>query len=141
MLIDVPRVISAEMMKTLMEMGHGDEIVIADGNFPAASCAKKLIKADGHNVPELLEAILKYFPLDQYVKCPICLMSANPGKEITPKIWNKYKTIIKKHNDEFNDFEFMERFDFYERAKDSFAIIATSEPALYGNIIIKKGVI
>jgi len=128
-------------MKVLMEMGHGDEIVLADGNFPAASVAQRLIRYDGHNVPRLLEAILKLFPLDVYVDRPIALMSVVPGDKTKPTIWEKYRSIINESGEKFSDFEFIERFAFYERAKNAYAIVATSEKALYANIILKKGII
>ena len=141
MLKHVPNILSPELLKILMEMGHGDEIVIADGNFPAASIAQKLVRLDGHNVPEVLEAILKFFPLDTYVEKPVGLMEVVPGDNINPAIWNEYRKIIKDSKEPFIEFEFIERFEFYERAKKSYAVIATSETALYANIILKKGVV
>lgn len=140
MLKGIPAILTPELLKILMEMGHGDEIVIADGNFPAATCAKRLIRADGHNVPELLDAILKFFPLDQYVKEPVGLMAVVPGDPTKPVIWDKYKEIIAKYEPN-TKIESIERFAFYDRAKNAFAVIATSEFALYANIILKKGVI
>lgn len=124
-----------------MEMGHGDELIIADGNFPAASVAQRLIRLDGHNVPEVLKAILKFFPLDTYVEKPVGLMAVVPGDNIKPDIWKEYRKIIKESKEPFIEFEFIERFEFYEKAKNSYAVIATSESALYANIILKKGVV
>jgi L-fucose mutarotase len=121
-----------------MEMGHGDELVIADGNFPAASIAQKLIRLDGHNVPEVLEAVLKFFPLDIYVKSPVGLMEVVPGDNVKPVIWEEYRKIIIESKEPFKEFEHIERFAFYERAKKAYAVIATSESALYANIILKK---
>jgi L-fucose mutarotase len=141
MLKGIPPIISPELMKTILEMGHGDDFVLADGNFPAVSCAQRLIRADGHNVPELLDAILQFFPLDQYVKQPVGLMAVVPGDPTKPTIWEEYKAIVSKHDPRAADFEFIERFAFYERAKTAFAIVATSEKALYANIILKKGVV
>jgi L-fucose mutarotase len=141
MLKGVPNIISPELLKILMEMGHGDEIVLADGNFPAASVARRLVRADGHNIPELLEAILKFFPLDTYVDSAVALMAVVPGDNVKPTIWEKYRGIIKKSGEEFKDFEMVERFAFYERAAKAYAVIATSEAALYANVILKKGVI
>ena len=141
MLKGVPNIISPELMKILMEMGHGDEIVLADGNFPAASVARRLVRADGHNIPELLEAILKFFPLDTYVDSAVALMAVVPGDSVKPTIWEKYREIIKKSGEKFEDFEMVERFAFYERATKAYAVVATSEAALYANIILKKGVI
>ena len=141
MLKNIPVVISPELMKILMEMGHGDEIVLADGNFPSASIAQRLIRCDGHGVPEILEAVLKFLPLDIYVDCPVALMSVVPGDKTKPTIWQDYRKIIKGSGEKFSDFEFVERFAFYERAKKAYAVVATSEKALYANVILKKGVI
>lgn len=141
MLKGIPSILSPELLKVLMEMGHGDTIVIADGNFPAASCAKKLIRLDGHNVPDILEAILKLFPLDTYSDKPVKLMSVLPGDTVVPTIWDTYENIIKSNFHKFTSFEFIERFDFYDKAKEAYAIISTSEKALYANIILTKGVI
>ncbi len=141
MLKDIPDVISPELMYVLMEMGHGDEIVLADGNFPAANVAQRLIRCDGHGVPEILEAVLKFFPLDIYVEQPVALMSVVPGDKTKPTIWEDYRRIIKASGEKFSDFEFVERFAFYDRAHDAYTVVATSEKALYANIILKKGVI
>jgi L-fucose mutarotase len=141
MLKNIPAVISPEFMKILMEMGHGDEIVLADGNFPAASIAQRLIRCDGHGVPEILKAVLQFFPLDQYVDYPVALMSVVPGDKTKPTIWQEYRKIIKASGEKFSDFEFVERFAFYERAKKAYAVVASSEKALYANIILKKGVL
>ena len=141
MLKNIPEVISPELMKALMEMGHGDEIVLADGNFPAASVANKLIRCDGHGIGEILEAVLKFFPFDQYVDQPVALMAVVPGDKTKPTIWEEYRKIIKASGEKFSDFEFVERFAFYERAKKAYAVVASSEKALYANIILKKGVL
>ena len=141
MLKNIPEVISPELMKVLMEMGHDDEIVIADGNFPAASMSQRLIRCEGHGVCEILEAILKFLPLDQYVKYPVALMAVVPGDKVKPTIWEEYRKIIKASGEKFTDFEFVERFAFYDRAKKAYAVIASGEKALYANIILKKGVL
>lgn len=141
MLKGIPKIISPDLIKILMEMGHTDEIIIADGNFPAATCAKRLVRYDGYDIPDLLDAILKFFPLDTYVEYPVSLMAIVPGDPYKPTIWEKYREIIKKNNSNFKDFEMVEKFDFYERTKKAFAVVATSEAALYANIILKKGVI
>ena len=141
MLKGIPAILSPELLKILMEMGHGDEIVIADGNFPAASVASRLIRCDGHGVPEILEAVLKFFPLDGYVDSPVALMQKVEGDKTETPIWDIYKCIVGKNEPVHNRFEFMERFTFYERAKKAYAVIATGEKALYANIIIKKGVV
>jgi L-fucose mutarotase len=141
MLKGIPNILSPELLKILMEMGHGDEIVLADGNFPAASNAQRLIRSDGHNVPDLLESILQLFPLDTFVKQPVSLMDIVPGDNYIPEIWNVYKQIVNKYDSHFTDFEMVERFEFYVRAKKAYAIVATGEMARYANIILKKGII
>jgi len=139
MLKNIPHILSPELIKILMEMGHGDEIVIADGNFPAASTANRLVRADGHGVPVLLDAILKVFPLDTYVENPVILMSVVPGDQTETPIWDEYRTIITASGEPFEEFGWIDRFAFYDRAQKAYAIIATSEPALYANVILKKG--
>jgi len=141
MLKNIPKILSPELIKILMEMGHGDELVIADGNFPAASVAQRLVRLDGHNVPEVLKAILELFPLDTYAEKPVGLMAVIPGDNIKPVIWEDYRNIINKSKEPFKDFDYIERFAFYDRAKKAYAVVATSESALYANIILKKGVI
>ncbi|NLO99430.1 MAG: L-fucose mutarotase [Clostridiaceae bacterium] len=141
MLKGIPSIIPPELLKILMEMGHGDEIVISDGNFPAASIAQRLVRCDGHGIPEILDAVLKFFPLDPYVEAPVMLMQVVPGDPVETPIWDVYKEIVKKHEPENNKFENIERFAFYERAKKAYAVVATGEKALYANIILKKGVV
>ena len=141
MLKGIPAIISPELLKIMMEMGHGDEIVLADGNFPAASNAMRLVRCDGHGIPELLDAVLKFLPLDIYVEKSVALMELVPGDDYDPVIWDKYEKIVEKQAPEHNDFQHVERFAFYERAKNAYAIVATGEQALYANIILKKGVV
>jgi L-fucose mutarotase len=138
MLKGIPSFISPKRLKVLMEMGHSDEIVIADGNFPAASVTQWLIRSDGNNVPELLDAILKFFPLDTFVDHLAALMDVLPGDMYKPVIWDEYREIISRHDETFTDFELVERFVFYDRAEEAYAVIATSEMARYANIILKK---
>ena len=137
----IPSILSPELLKILMEMGHGDEIVIADGNFPAASIAQRLIRLDGHVIPDILDAMLKLFPLDTYVEKPVGLMAITPGDPYKPVIWDEYRRIVVESKEPFKDFEYIERFAFYERAKKAYAVIATGESALYANMILKKGVV
>lgn len=141
MLKGIPSILSPELLKILMEMGHGDEIVIGDGNFPAASHAQRLVRCDGHGVPEVLEAVLKFFPLDTFVDKPVALMEKVPGDNYEPVIWETYKSIVRSFDERAADFEYVERFQFYERTKKAYAVIATGETARYANIILKKGII
>lgn len=141
MLKIISPLLSPEMLKTLAEMGHGDELVLADGNFPSASVAQRLLRADGHGVSVLLAAILQLFPLDTFVERPVALMAVVPGHNYQPTIWDEYRRIIQASGELFTEFEFIERFAFYERAKKAYAVLATGESALYANIILKKGVV
>jgi len=141
MLKGIDSVISPELLKILMEMGHGDELVLADGNFPAASHACRLARCDGHPIPVLLEAVLKLFPLDGFVERPAALMDRVKGDTTPTPIWDTYKKIVTRYEPSFSGFEMVERFAFYERAKQAYAVVASGESALYANIILKKGVI
>ncbi len=139
MLKNVPSILSPELLKILMEMGHGDTIVIGDGNFPAAANAQRLVRLDGHGVTEILDAILKLMPLDTYVENPVSLMD-NGDSENRPPIWKDYAEVIEK-NEGKKDFRLVERFQFYTEAKKAYAIIATGETAIYANVILQKGVV
>ncbi len=143
MLKHIPSILSPELLKVLMEMGHGDEIVLGDGNFPAQSMGKHaiVVRADGHSIPELLDAILTLMPLDTYTDKPAALMEVVPGDPVVPTIWDEYRAILKRHGENPEAIEGMERFAFYERAKHAYAIVATGETAIYANILLKKGVV
>jgi L-fucose mutarotase len=138
MLKGIPNLLSPELLKILMEMGHSDEIVIADGNFPSASMAQRLVRLDGLDAPEVLKAILQLFPLDTY-DLPVALMAKVPGDTVETPIWDTYKEIVSEYTNQ--EVSHIERFAFYERAKKAYAVIATSEKALYANVILKKGVV
>lgn len=141
MLKGISPLISPELLKTLAEMGHGDEIVIGDGNFPAATMGRRCIRCDGHPVPALLDAILQLFPLDTFVQAPVTLMQVVPGSlPGDPPIWAEFKAILEKHAPG-TKIALEERFAFYERSQKAFATIQTGESALYANVILKKGVI
>ncbi len=144
MLKGIPKILSPELLKVLAEMGHSDRLVISDGNFPAESMGKNaiVIRCDGHGVPELLDAILKVFPLDTYVEHPVNLMEVMPGDPVETPIWDTYKEIVGRHDERGADaVGNIERFAFYEEAKTAYAIIATGESALYANIMLQKGVV
>lgn len=144
MLKGIPKILSPELLKVLCEMGHSDRLVIADGNFPSESMGRDavVIRADGHGVPELLNAILQVFPLDTYVDKPVNLMEVMPGDTAETPIWDTYREIIRRH-DERGDSVVgnIERFAFYEEAKTAYAIIATGESAVYANVMLQKGVV
>ena len=133
MLKGIPEILSPELLKVLCEMGHSDRLVIADGNFPVESMGKNAItiRCDGHGVPEILEAILKVFPLDTYVE-----------HTVETPIWDTYKEIIRKYDDRGDAVVGnIERFAFYDEAKTAYCIISTSEKALYANVMLQKGVV
>lgn len=144
MLKGIPSILSPQLLKVLCEMGHSDRIVISDGNFPAEEMGKNaiVIRCDGHGVPEILDAILQLFPLDPYVEKPVNLMEVVPGDPVETPIWDTYKEIVTKYDDRgAGCVGNIERFAFYDQARTAYAIIATSEKALYANIMLQKGVV
>lgn len=145
MLKGIPKVFSAQLLSALARMGHGDEIVLADANFPSAAIAKhgaELIPADGHSNSNMLRAILKVLPLDTYVKSPAAIMEKTlQDKDLATPIIEVFQATLDAAEKKPVSMERVERFQFYERAKKAFAIVATGETALYGNIILTKGVI
>lgn len=138
MLKHIPKIISPDLLKVLCEMGHGDEIVIADGNFPAAANANILIRADGISACDMLDAVLTLFPLDQYDSNHFVLMQKCDGDTADTSIWNQYADILRKYEPDA-EISYLERFAYYGRAKKAYAIIATGEKKQYANIILKKG--
>lgn len=141
MLKIIPPIISPELMSTLMRMGHGDELVLADGNFPAESCAHRIVRADGHGVAELLDAILTFFPLDTFVDHPASVMQPVDETIPEPPIWSEYRRILANHEGSEVELRPIERFRFYDFAKAAYAIVATGETEIYANLILKKGVV
>ena len=144
MLKGIPKILSPELLKVLCEMGHGDRILIGDGNFPAESVGKNaiVIRMDGHDVCDVLEAILKVFPLDTYVEKPVKLMEVVPGDNVETPIWKEFEKLIAAEDARgAATIGYIERFQFYEEAKTSYAIIATGESALYANVMLQKGVV
>lgn len=141
MLRKVPPVISPDLMHVMMSMGHGDELVLADGNFPAAKLAERLVRADGHGTCEVLRAIMRFFPLDTYVNQPAVVMNVVPGDDVEPVIWDDYKAILSDCVGEKVELGGIDRNVFYERARGAFAVVATGETALYANLVLVKGVV
>ena len=142
MLKGINPIIPPMLLKVLCEMGHGDTIVIADGNFPSESVGKNavVIRMDGHGVPEILEAVLSLIPLDQYVEKPVSLMDRVKGDNADVSIWQTYDRILKSAEGKgLEAANMLERFEFYEEAKKAYAVIATSERSQYANVILKKG--
>lgn len=142
MLKGISKIVSPELIKVLCEMGHGDEIVIADGNFPSENFGKRVIRADGISGTEMLDAVLSLIPLDTYSDPNFILMElmdCDKGR-IDPVIWKDYQKIAKKHDKNLKVGN-IDRFEFYRRAQNAYAVIATGEEAVYANILIKKGVV
>lgn len=141
MLKGISPLLSPELLKVIAEMGHGDDLVIGDGNFPAASMNPRSLRCDGHKVPELLDAILQLFPLDTFVEAPVTLMEVVPGTFASePPIWDEFRRIVEKHKPG-TKIQFAERFDFYDISRKAYATIQTGETSLYACVILKKGVI
>jgi L-fucose mutarotase len=141
MLKGIPSILTPELLRVLMEMGHGDEIVLADGNFPKFAHAEHVIRCDGHGIPEIMDAILQFMPLDPYVDEPVIYMAVLPDDPYVPVIWEEYKTIIQNHEEREIKCLPIHKKEFYPRAKNAYAVVTTSETALYANVILKKGVI
>ncbi|HIT08468.1 MAG TPA: fucose isomerase [Candidatus Merdivicinus faecavium] len=141
MLKNIPSILTPDLLKILMEMGHSDELVIADGNFPRNAHPERVVRLDGHGIPEILDAILRFLPLDSYVEHPTILMAVMDGDPYVPEIWEEYRRIAAKYEPDGAREEAIDRFAFYERARKAYAVVTTGETALYANIILKKGVV
>ncbi|HUX14097.1 MAG TPA: RbsD/FucU domain-containing protein [Spirochaetia bacterium] len=142
MLHGIPDIISPELLKILHEMGHADEIVIGDANYPAASTGKRLVRCDGHSLADLLEGVLTLFPLDTFVAHPVGIMVPTDPNEAEPAVHAEVRKIVARHDKRGEKVvEPVERFAFYERAKNAYAVVATTEKRPYGCVVLKKGVI
>ncbi|HET7105074.1 MAG TPA: RbsD/FucU domain-containing protein [Terracidiphilus sp.] len=130
--------LTGDLLAILSNMGHGDEVVIADANFPAESIARRLVRYPGISATDVLAAVLSVLPLDDFVDHPAAAMDA-PGQR--PAIYPEYEEALKKAEGRVITLEPVERFAFYDRAKAAFAVIATGELRLYANIILRKGVL
>lgn len=140
MLIGISPLISPELLSILHRMGHGDEIVLADAHFPGETYGRRVLRADGLKIHNLLDAILPLFILDSYVESPLIMMAAVSGDQLDPEVGKSYRQAIDKHWPNTPPIQAIDRFEFYDRAKQAFAIVMTGETAKYGNIILKKGV-
>ncbi|MEP2781179.1 MAG: RbsD/FucU family protein [Pseudoruegeria sp.] len=141
MLHNIPPILSPDLLHSLRAMGHGDEIVIADANFPATSMSNRCHRLDGISSTEVLTAILSVLPLDSYVPNPAHVMEVVGDPDAIPAIVASFQAIVSGAADTPSTLGKLERFAFYDRAKTAFAIVQTGETRLYGNIILKKGVI
>ncbi len=141
MLIGISPVISPELLDVLFRMGHGDELVLADAFFPGDSFNDRVIRADGIRIPALLDGILALMNLDSYVPHPVAMMAPVPGDELDMSVEDAYRSVIDRRWPGTPVTERVERFAFYERTKNAYAVVMTGETVKYGNIILKKGVI
>lgn len=141
MLRNIDPILSPDLLKALRAMGHGDEIVISDANFPGSSTGPACIRADGSSASEMLRAILDIMPLDNFVPDPALTMQVVGDPDAVPEAVADFQNIINETADNPAQIQGLERFAFYERAASAYAIVQTGERRLYGNIILKKGVI
>lgn len=140
MLKGISPLLSPELLAELSRMGHGDEIVLADAHFPGDTMSGNVLRADGLRIPDLLGAILPLCELDAYVDDPIAMMAAVEGDTLDPSVEESYRAVIDRHAPDAPAITRIERFAFYDRARNAFAVVMTGETAKYGNIILKKGV-
>ncbi len=140
MLKGISPLISPQLLEVMARMGHGDELVLADAHFPGETFNSRVIRADGLRIPDLLEAILHLFELDSYVHHPLAMMAAVEGDHLDPGVERSYMGQIVKTNPQVPAIERIDRFAFYERAKNAFVVVMTGETAKYGNILLTKGV-
>ena len=141
MLIGIPPCVGPDVLSILYRMGHGDELVLADAFFCGETFGKRLVRADGIRIPELLDGILGLMNLDDFVSDPVVMMQPKAGDSLDEAAIRSYRAMVDRHWPETPPIVHMERFAFYERAKQAFAVIMTGETVKYGNIILKKGVV
>jgi len=141
MLRNIDPVVSPELLDALFRMGHGDEIVLADAFFPGDSMGKRVIRADGIGIARLLEGIMPLITLDGFVESPLFMMAPVSGDDLDMNVEKAYRTAIDKTWPDTPGVVRVERFDFYDQAKEAYAVVMSGEMRKYGNIILKKGVI
>jgi L-fucose mutarotase len=140
MLIGISPLISPDLLAVLHRMGHGDEIVLADAHFPGETYGQRVLRADGLKIADLLDSILPLFALDTYVESPLIMMAVVAGDQADRSVEVSYRLTIDKFWPNTPAIQRIDRFEFYDRAKQAFAVLMTGETAKYGNIILKKGV-
>ena len=139
MLKGIAPCISPELLKILAEMGHGDELILADAHFPGHSFSQRTVRADGVGIATLLDGILPLFELDSYAD-PLVMMAAVQGDQLDPAVEARYLAAVHRHVPAARPPVRIDRFAFYDRAKAAFAVVMTGETAKYGNVLLKKGV-
>jgi L-fucose mutarotase len=140
MLIGISPLLGPDLLAALYRMGHGDELVLADVHFPAESVGRRVLRADGLRIADLLDGILPLFAVDSYVPDPIVMMAAVDGDRADPAVHERYREAIARCHPGAPQTRFLPRFEFYDRARQAFAVVATGDTATYANIILKKGV-
>jgi L-fucose mutarotase len=141
MLKGLDPLLSPDLLHALAAMGHGDELVVVDANFPAASVGRRLIRLPGIDAPRALRAILSVLPLDTFTETPAAVMAVVGDPKAVPPPVREFQDVVDAAAGKPVRIEAIERFAFYDRAKAAFAVVATGEPRFYGNIIVVKGVI
>ncbi|GAB5508429.1 MAG: L-fucose mutarotase [Rhizobiaceae bacterium] len=141
MLRNIDPLLSPDLLHALRSMGHGDEIVIADAHFPGSSIGPACIRADGSTVSDLLRAVLSAMPLDSFVDDPALTMQVVGEPDTVPEAVREFQSIIDTNADRPVQAKALERFAFYERASQAFAIVQTGDTRIYANIILKMGVL
>ena len=145
MLQGISKLLTGDLLKALCDMGHGDELVIADANFPGESVAKRLIRCPGISGTDLLCAIAPLIPLDAYSPAPALVMQLTDSDRAKgmpdPAIWGEYEAILRQNYGADTRVNTIERYAFYERAKAAYLVIQTGEERIYGNLLLAKGVI
>ncbi|MDO4273735.1 MAG: RbsD/FucU domain-containing protein [Eubacteriales bacterium] len=141
MLRNIPKILPPDLVKYMMEMGHADVMILADANYPGTSHARHIIRMDSVEIPELLEAILPFFPLDNFIPNPVRLMKNLPTEPV-PEIWNTYRDLLEKYDKDnaFHEFDFMDRLPFYGESEKAYVIVQTGDTSRYANIVLQKGV-
>jgi len=139
MLKGIAACVSPDLLKVLAEMGHGDELVLADAHFPGHSMNARVLRADGLDIATLVGGILPLFELDAYAP-PLVMMAAVAGDQLDPAVEQRYLQAIRCHVPTAKPPERIDRFAFYARAQKAFAVVMTGETAKYGNLLLKKGV-
>jgi L-fucose mutarotase len=142
MLKNIDPVLSPELLSTLGAMGHGDELAIVDANYPAESSGRPVIRMDGvESTTRLLEAVLSLLPLDEFVPCAAFHMEVVENPAMQMPIFAEFRAALERNEPKVAKLEGIERFAFYARAKACFAVVVTGERRLYGNVILKKGIV
>lgn len=145
MLLKISKLLTGDMLKVLCDMGHGDELVIADANFPAESVAKRLIRVPGVDGVSIARAVLELFPVDTYTDQPAAVMALTESDRQAgmpvPRIWGEYEQVLRQAAGRTVELAQIDRFGFYERSRNAYAVIQTGEERQYGNLILVKGVV